>query len=62
MKKELLKKIIEKKRKKIEFSIITNIENGEGCIYEKNKTIDKKLSMACSDCITFLPAYHFFLQ
>ena len=42
MKKELLKKIIEKKRKKIEFSIITNIENGEGCIYEKNKTIDKK--------------------
>ena len=35
MKKELLKKIIEKKEKKIEFAIITNIENGEGCIFEK---------------------------
>ena len=34
MKKELLKKIIEKKEKKIEFAIITNLENGEGCVYE----------------------------
>ena len=41
MKKELLKKIIEKKEKKIEFSIITNLENGEGCIFEKNKPLDK---------------------
>jgi len=41
MKKELLKKIIEKKEKKIEFAIITNIENGEGCIFEKNKPLDK---------------------
>jgi len=41
MKKELLKKIIEKKNKKIEFAIITNLENGEGCIFEKNKSLNK---------------------
>ncbi len=41
MKKELLNKIIEKKEKKIEFAIITNLENGEGCIFEKDKLIDK---------------------
>ena len=41
MKKELLKKIIERKEKKIEFSIITNLEDGEGCIFEKDKPIDK---------------------
>ena len=41
MKKELLKKIIEKKEKKIEFSIIINLENGDGCIFEKNKPLDK---------------------
>ena len=41
MKKELLNSIIEKKRKKIEFSIITNLENGEGCIFEQGKPINK---------------------
>mgnify|MGYP001219084259 CR=1 FL=1 len=41
MKKELLKKIIEKKEKKIEFSIITNLEDGETCIFEKDKPIDE---------------------
>ena len=41
MKKELLKKIIEKKEKKIEFAIVTNLENGEGCIFEKDKPLDK---------------------
>ena len=41
MKKELLKRIIEKKEKKIEFAIITNLENGEGCIFEKDKPLDK---------------------
>ena len=41
MKKELLEKIIEKKNKKIEFAIITDLENGEGCIFEKNKPLDK---------------------
>ena len=42
MKKQLLKEIIEKKEKKIEFAIITNLENGESCIFEKNKPINKK--------------------
>ena len=41
MKKQLLKEIIEKKGKKIEFAIITNLENGESCIFEKDKPIDK---------------------
>ena len=41
MKRELLKQIIKKKEKKIEFAIITNIENGESCIFEKGKPINK---------------------
>ena len=41
MKKQLLKEIIEKKEKKIEFAIITNLENGASCIFEKDKSIDK---------------------
>jgi len=41
MKKKLLNEIIEKKQKKIEFAIITNLENGESCIFEKNKPLDK---------------------
>jgi len=41
MKKELLKKIIEKKKKKTEFAIITNLENGESCIFEKDMSLDK---------------------
>ena len=41
MKKQLLKEIIEKKEKKIEFAIITNLENGASCIFEKDKLIDK---------------------
>ena len=41
MKKHLLKEIIEKKEKKIEFAIITNLENGESCIFEKDKPFDK---------------------
>ena len=41
MKKQLLKAIIDKKDKKIEFAIITNLENGESCIFEKDKLIDK---------------------
>ena len=40
MKKKLLNQIIEKKKKKIEFAIITNLENGESSIFEKNKIID----------------------
>ena len=41
MKKKLLNEIIKKKKKKIEFAIITNLENGESCIFEKNKPLDK---------------------
>jgi len=41
MKKQLLDQIIKKKKNKDEFAIITNIENGESCIYEKNKPIDE---------------------
>jgi len=41
MRKQLLKEIIEKKGKKIEFAIITNLENGESCIFEKDKPVDK---------------------
>ena len=41
MKKKLLTEIIEKKEKKIEFAIITNLENGESCVFEKDKPIDK---------------------
>ena len=40
MKKELLKKIIIKKEKKTEFAIITNLKNGECCIFEKDKPLD----------------------
>ena len=41
MKKQLLDQIIKKKENKDEFAIITNIKNGESCIFEKNKSIDK---------------------
>jgi len=41
MKKQLLKEIIRKKEKKIEFAIITNLESGESCTFEKDKPIDK---------------------
>ena len=41
MKKQLLELIINKKKHKEEFTIITNISTGESCIFEKNKPIDK---------------------
>ena len=41
MKKQLLDQIIKNKKNKIEFAIITNIANGESCIFENNKPIDK---------------------
>ena len=44
MKKQLLKEIIEKKDKKIEFAIITNLENGESCIFEKDTLINKNFA------------------
>ena len=39
MKRKLLEEIIEKKKKKIEFAIITNLENGEASIFERNVKI-----------------------
>ena len=41
MKKQLLDQIIKKKKSKNEFAIITNVANGESCIFEKNKPLDK---------------------
>ena len=41
MKKQLLKEIISKKENKVEFAIVTNLENGESCIFEKGIPIDK---------------------
>ena len=54
MKKQLLKEIIEKKEKKIEFAIITNLENGESCIFEKNKPLDKNFEKYSNQIITAL--------
>ena len=45
MKLETLKKIIEKKKKKSEFAIITNISNGESEIFEKNKSLSKEMEV-----------------
>ena len=41
MKKKLLQEIIGKKERKSEFAIITNLENGNSCIFEKGKPLDK---------------------
>lgn len=41
MKKDLLKEIVLKKEKRIEFAIVTNLKNGESFIFEKNKEINK---------------------
>ena len=40
MKYQLLKEIIKKKKNKIEFAIITNLDNGLSSIYEKNQPIN----------------------
>ena len=40
MKKHFLEQIIDKKNRKEEFAIITNISTGESIIFEKNKTLD----------------------
>ena len=41
MKKEILKEIIKKKYNKDEFAIITNLNNGDNCIYKKGKQLSK---------------------
>ena len=45
MKLEILKKIIQKKKNKSEFAIITNISNGESEIFEKNKSLSKEMEV-----------------
>ena len=45
MKKQLLDEIIKKKEKKVEFAIVTNLESGESCIFEKNKSISKNFEI-----------------
>ena len=45
MKLKILKKIIEKKKNKSEFAIITNISNGESEIFEKNKPLSKEMEI-----------------
>ena len=45
MKLTILKKIIEKKKNKSEFAIITNISNGESEIFEKNKPLSKEMEI-----------------
>ena len=40
MKKTILNEIIKRKEKKVEFAIITSLENGESCIFEKDKPLD----------------------
>ena len=45
MKLEILKKIIQKKKNKSEFAIITNISNGESEIFEKNKPLSKEMEI-----------------
>jgi len=55
MKKQLLDQIIKKKQNKKEFAIITNIANGESCIFEKNETLDKnfeKYSKEINNCFS----------
>jgi len=45
MKKELLKEIIKKKNNKTEFAIITNLNDGESCIYQKDKPLSKNFEI-----------------
>ena len=45
MKLQTLKSIIEKKKNKSEFAIITNLETGESEIFEKNKSLSKEMEV-----------------
>jgi len=44
MKLKILREIIKKKENKDEFAIITNISNGESCVFEKNRSIEKNFN------------------
>ena len=45
MKIETLKSIIEKKKNKSEFAIITNLKTGKSEIFEKDKTLSKEMKI-----------------
>ncbi len=45
MKLQTLKSIIEKKKNKCEFAIITNLKSGESEIFEKNKPLSKEMEV-----------------
>ena len=53
MKKKLLKEIVEKKNKKIEFAIVTNIENADSCIFEENKVLNNEFKKFEKEIISF---------
>ena len=44
MKLKILREIIKKKENKEEFAIITNISNGESCVFEKNRPLEKNFN------------------
>ena len=45
MKLQTLKSIIEKKKNKSEFAIITNLKTGESEIFEKDKVLSKEMQV-----------------
>jgi len=49
MKKEILEEIITKKKDKVEFAIITNLENSDSFIYEVDKPIQKDFEKYAKD-------------
>ena len=53
MKLQTLKSIIEKKKNKSEFAIITNLTTGESEIFEKNKPLSKKMETYSSQIEEF---------
>ena len=53
MKLQILKSIIEKKKNKSEFAIITNLTTGESEIFEKNKPLSKEMETYSSQIEEF---------
>ena len=53
MKLQTLKSIIEKKKNKSEFAIITNLKTGESEIFEKDKSLSKEMEIYCNQINEF---------
>jgi len=53
IKKKLLTEIVEKKNKKIEFAIVTNLENSDSCIFDKKKILNRSFSKYEEEISTF---------